>query len=261
MSATDSPATRTARLSGRRRVPRQARQGSSARYGRRSSNASPPASASSSVGTGSSPSRLVTRLRRYGTTPGKPCSSPYSSTSRAACGSSATGTSSEKPLRSATSTSASRSRRGPWRCQGRIAPSRMLFDSSGMTRAASTTQRWPSPSHAGQAPWALLNENARGLSSGTCTSQRAQARCCESSRSPRPSTDTSTTPRASWSAFSRLWRRRSPASARSTRRSTSTSIRCPRRGSSSSLSPRFAACPSMRARCSPAWRAAWSSLR
>ena len=55
MSATDSPATRTARLSGRSRVPRQARQGSSARYGRRSSNASPPASASSSVGTGSRP--------------------------------------------------------------------------------------------------------------------------------------------------------------------------------------------------------------
>jgi hypothetical protein len=51
----------------------------------------------------------------------------------------------------------------------------MLLLSSGITRAGSTAQRCPRPSQAGQAPSALLKEKARGLSSGTETSQRAQA--------------------------------------------------------------------------------------
>ena len=137
----------------------------------------------------------------------------------------------------------------------------MLFDSSGITRAASTIQRCPSPSQAGQAPWALLKEKARGTSSGIWTSQRAQARCWLSRRSPRPSTETSTTPRASCSAFSRLCAQPlggvgpqhqavdehvdAVAAARVERRS---------------LSPRLAAWPSMRARCSPAARAACELL-
>ncbi len=181
---------------------------------------------------GSSRRSASTRLRRYGTTPGKPSSSPWRSTAFASADRSETGTSSEKPWRSATSKRASRSRRGPWRCHGRMAPSRRLFDSSGITRSASTAQRRPRPSQAGQAPCALLNENERGESSGTDTSHRAQASFWERSRSPLPSTETSTTPEARSSAFCRLARRRSRVPSRRARRSTSTSMRCVRRGSS-----------------------------
>src|SRR5260221_5780479 len=61
--------------------------------------------------------------------------------------------------------------RSPWQslklglCQGRTAPARSVFDSSGTTRPKSTPITRPKPRHASQAPSGELKENAAGVAS------------------------------------------------------------------------------------------------
>src|SRR5574341_2422927 len=82
----------------------------------------------------------------------EPSAPPKSRTWRAFRDRSRNGASSEKPWRRATSSRASRSSRGPWRCQGWMAPSRTPRVGSGTTFAGSTSQRRPRPWQAAHAP-------------------------------------------------------------------------------------------------------------
>ena len=50
-------------------------------------------------------------------------------------------------------------------CQGLIAPSRSVFDSSGITRPKSTPITRPKPRQVSQAPSGELNENIAGVGS------------------------------------------------------------------------------------------------
>src|ERR1041384_5008096 len=60
--------------------------------------------------------------------------------------------------------------------QGSTAPSRMLFDGSGMTRSASISGREPRPLHSWHMPSGLLKEKLGGASSGKLIPSTGQER-------------------------------------------------------------------------------------
>ena len=94
----------------------------------------PVGAAASSVGDASRRRKRSACRRRSESTPGN-VAVALEQGLRAPCGAARrTGASSEKPWRWASSSSASRTRRGPWRCQGWMAPSTSDLVSSGITR-------------------------------------------------------------------------------------------------------------------------------
>ena len=160
----------------------------------------------------------------------------------------ATGASSEKWCRAATSSSASCTRRGPWRCQGWMAPSSSDLFSSGRTRRDVDLPA-DAQAVAGRtgAVGAVEGEGARAEIAGRRgrTPRRPGGGC----RAARPRhRDDERVPPARCSAFSSASTRRFSAPGRRARRSTSTSTRWLRRGSSAGGCRRLQPRPSTRAR-------------
>src|SRR6516225_12044781 len=85
------------------------------------------------------------------------------------------GTSSEKPNLRASDLSVPPTHVPPASPHAAIAPSLMLFDGSGTTRAGSTSRRVPSPSQVSHAPYGELNEKLRGSSVSTLVPQPGHA--------------------------------------------------------------------------------------
>src|ERR1019366_1330473 len=115
-----------------------------------------------------------------------------------------------------------------------IAPSRIDFDGSGMSRSGSTFCTVPRPLHEGHAPNGELNEKRRGVISVSEVPQSGQAELVESGSSGvgewgfAPSVAIVTSPFPTRVAVSSesARRRRASSSRLTTRRSTTTSIVC-----------------------------------
>ncbi len=142
--------------------------------------------------------------------------------------------------------------------QGATAPWERVLVGSGTTRSGTTVSREPSPSHRGHAPWGELNENERGLSSGSETPQSGQANRSENQyRSDGPCrgrVSTTATPSARARASSRASANRLRAPGFTTIRSTTTSRVWLRFFSRTISSSRSRSSPSTRTRRNPAFR-------
>ena len=107
-----------------------------------------------------------------------------------------------------------------------MAPCRMDRLRLGMMRSSSTFMKMPRPVHLSQAPWGLLKENSRGVSSLIETPCSGQAKFWLKVMVSPPITSTSATPPVRLRAVSRLSARRLRTPSRMTRRSTTTSTVC-----------------------------------
>ena len=137
------------------------------------------------------------------------------------------------------------------RAHGAIAPAASDFEGSGTMRAGSKSQVAPRPWQSGHAPCGELNENARGVISGTLMPQLTHASRRENSRSPSSRLLMTTMSSASWSAVSTDSVSRRSMPERTISRSTTTSIVWFFRRSSLMSSSSERNWPSMRALVKP----------
>ena len=107
-----------------------------------------------------------------------------------------------------------------------MAPWRMDRLRLGRMRSSSTFMKMPRPVHLSQAPWGLLKENSRGVSSLIETPCSGQAKFWLKVIVSPPITSTSATPPVRLRAVSRLSARRLRTPGRMTSRSTTISTVC-----------------------------------
>ncbi|MNO74984.1 hypothetical protein D3C76_660070 [compost metagenome] len=135
--------------------------------------------------------------------------------------------------------------------QASKAPSSMLFDISGTSKSGSTIIFAPRPSHSGQAPKGLLNENILGDNSSILKPQMGQAKLELKRSSSCPIISTKSWPPDIFSAVSIESANLLRTSSFTTIRSTITSIECFLFFSSSMFSDRSRCSPSTRTRTNP----------
>ena len=142
------------------------------------------------------------RFRSGGVAAGRRADGPGPNSRRSRCffDSFPNGTSSGMPkVAPSVASASSTSCRSP-ALHGAIAPSRSASAGSGTMRSGSKSHVAPRPWHPGHAPCGELNENARGVISGTLSPQVTHARRRENSRSPPASVLMTTMSSASPSA-------------------------------------------------------------